>query len=56
MKIKENNLTKKHPNDLLSFGPDVVGLWRLVALVDVGMGVGVVTASGDRVVEVVVEV
>ena len=34
---------------LLLFGPDV-GLWRLVALVDVG--VGVVTAGGDGVVVV----
>ena len=38
---------------LSSFGPDV-GLWWLVVLVDVG--VGVVTAGGDGIVVVVVEV
>jgi hypothetical protein len=37
------------------FGPDVVGLRLLVTLVDVGVGVGVVTAHDDGVV-VVVEV
>ena len=34
----------------------MVGLQQLVVLVDVGMGMGVVTAGGDRVVDVVVEV
>lgn len=37
---------------LSSFGPYVVGLRQLVALVDVGVGVGVVTAGGDGVVVV----
>ena len=55
MKIKENNLKKKTygPNDNRSFGLYVVGLWQLVVLVDMIVGVGVVMAGGDRVVVVV---
>jgi hypothetical protein len=56
LKSKEKNLKYlglKQP--LSSFGLVVVGLQRLVALVDVGVGMGIVTAGGDGVV-VVVEV
>ena len=47
---KNNYLGHKQP--ILSFGPDVVGLQQLVALVDVGVGMGVMTVGGDRVVVV----
>jgi hypothetical protein len=48
---KKKYLGPKRP--LSSFGPDVVGLRRLVAIVDVGVGVGVVMAGGDGIVAVV---
>jgi hypothetical protein len=48
---KINHLGPKRP--LSSFGPDVVGLQWLVASIDVGVGMGVVKADGDRVVVVV---
>jgi hypothetical protein len=48
LKIKEN-MKKTLPR------ADVVGLQRLVALVDVRVGVGVVMAGGDGVVVVVEE-
>jgi hypothetical protein len=38
---------------VLLFGPDVVVLQWLVALADAGVGMGVVTAGGDRVMVVV---
>ena len=41
------------PNDGRLFGLDVVGLQQLVVLVNMVVGVGVVTAGGDGVVVVV---
>ena len=43
-------MTKKH-----YLGPNVVGLQRLVVLVNVQVGMGVVMAGGDGVVVVVEE-
>ena len=56
MKIKENNLRKKITyglNDDSLIGLDVVGLWQLVVLVDMVVGVGVMMAGGDGVMVVV---
>jgi hypothetical protein len=50
-KKRINHLVPKQP--LSSFGPDVVGLWWLVASINVGVGMGVMTADGDGVVVVV---
>ena len=54
--MKENNLKKKNtygPNDLSLFGLNVVDLWQLVVLVNMVVGMGVMTAGGDGVVAVV---
>ena len=48
--VEWKELEKKYlgpKQHLSSFGCDVVGLWGLVVLDDVGVGIGVVTVCGD---------